>query len=471
MDGAALAVAIKNAASVTTYAVMFTAARAAAGNSAMQCNWSLEHWSLEHWSLEHCRTAMKPTRPRPRPATLVLQPDVPPADGEPLVVPIVTATSFARAGIDSAAPHRYSRESNPTVSALEDVLGRLENAQALCFSSGLAAETTLLLATVRTGDHVVCSRAVYGGTTRLLQQVFAPLGITATFVDTGDANNVAAALQPRTKLCLIETPANPTLRLSPLAAIADVVVPRGIVLAVDNTFLTPVLQQPLDLGATITVQATTKFVEGHSSALGGSLATRDAQLRDRLFFLRKCLGTIQSPFQAWATLQGLKTLPLRIERQSHGAAVVAQWLAARRDVTVVHHPSLSSFPQRALADSQHLGHHGAVVSFELAGGLERAQRFVVAVRRCRLAEHVGAVETLLTHPATMTHGSVPAADRRAAGIPDALLRLSVGLEDAADIIADLDQAIAASAPAASTTATTAAAVHAEVAGGVSCPRI
>jgi len=416
---------------------------------------------------------MKPTRSRPSPATLCLHPEVPPADGEPLVTPIVTATTFVRAGIDSAAPHRYSRESNPTVSALEDVLGRLENAQALCFSSGLAAETTLLLATVHTGDHVVCSRAVYGGTTRLLQQVFAPLGVTATFVDTDDASNVAAALQPRTKLCLVETPANPTLRLSPLAAIAAVVVPRGIVFAVDNTFLTPVLQQPLDLGATVTVQATTKFVEGHSSALGGAIATRDAQLRDRLFFLRKCVGTIQSPFQAWATLQGLKTLPLRIERQSHSAAVIAQWLAAHRDVTVVHHPSLSSFAQRALADSQHLGAHGAVVSFELAGGLERAQRFVGAVRRCRLAEHVGAVETLLTHPATMTHGSVPAADRRAAGIPDALLRLSVGLEDAADILADLDQAIAASAAsaAAGARAATAAAARAEGAGGAPCPRI
>lgn len=363
-------------------------------------------------------------------------------DGEPLVAPIVQSTSFARDGLESTAQHRYSRESNPTVSALEAVLGRLERApDALAFATGLAAETALLLAVAKAGDHVVCSRAVYGGTSRLLRQVLVEFGVSATFVDTTDAGAVARALRPRTKLVLVETPANPTLALSDIRAIAAHVRRSDALLAVDNTFLTPVLQQPLDLGAHVSILSTTKFVEGHSVALGGALVTRDEALRERLFFLRKCTGAIQSPFQAWLTLQGLRTLPVRIERQSANARRIARWLAGQVDVRVVHHPSLPAFPQSELAASQHRGEHGAVVSFELDGGPARARRLLRAVKLCRVAEHVGSVETLLTHSASMTHAAVPREEREAVGITDALVRLSVGLEDPRDVIDDLDAAI------------------------------
>ncbi len=366
-------------------------------------------------------------------------------DGEPLVVPIVQSTSFARGGLESTATHRYSRESNPTVSALEAALGRLERAPAaLCFATGLAAETALILATARGGQHVVCSRAVYGGTSRLLRQVFLDLGIESSFVDTTDVAAVERAIRPETTLVVVETPANPTLVLSDIRAIASVTRARGIVLAVDNTFLTAVLQQPLDLGADVSIYSTTKFVEGHSVALGGAVVTRDEGLRERLFFLRKCTGAIQSPFQAWLTLQGVKTLPLRIERQSANARVIAEWLAAHDEAKVVHHPSLRSCPQRELADAQHRGEHGAVLSFELHGGEERAGRLLRNLRLCRLAEHVGSVETLLTHSATMTHAAIPKPEREAVGISDALLRLSVGLEDPRDVIEDLSHAIEAS---------------------------
>ena len=378
-------------------------------------------------------------------ASLCVAPLGPDGDGAPLVVPIVQSTTFVRDGLESSAVHRYSRESNPTVAALERSLGRLEDAlDGLCFATGLAAETALILATARSGDHVVCSRAVYGGTSRLLRSVFADLGVGATFVDTTVPAEVANALRPETKLVFVETPANPTLVLSDLRAIGSIVRASRAILAVDNTFLTPVLQQPLELGAHVSVYSTTKFIEGHSVALGGALVTRDAALRERLFFLRKCTGAIQSPFQAWLTLNGLKTLPLRIERQSANAKRVARWLAGHEDVRVVHHPSLSEFPQRQLADEQHRGGHGAVVSFELVGGKERARHLLRGVRLCRLVEHVGSVETLLTHSASMTHAAVPPEEREALGISDALIRLSVGLEDPRDVIDDLAAAITGS---------------------------
>lgn len=361
-------------------------------------------------------------------------------DGQPLVAPLVQSTSFGLDDVDSRAPHRYARVSNPTVSALEEVLGDLEAAPpAACFATGLAAETALLLALLGPGDHVVCGRAVYGGTTRLLRRILGPLGITADFVDTTVPAAVSAALTPRTRLVLVETPANPTLEVTDIRAIAALARGAGARLVVDNTFLTPVLQQPLALGADVTVTSTTKFVEGHSAAPGGAVVSRDEDLLERVRFVRKSTGSIQTPFHAWLTLQGLRTLPLRLRAQSATAASLADWLAAHPAVGRVHYPALSA---PALAATQHLGAHGAVLSFEPAGGLAGARLVAGAVRLCRLAEHVGAVETLLTHPASMTHAEVPAAERERAGIPDGLLRLSVGLEDLDDLRADLDAALA-----------------------------
>lgn len=363
-------------------------------------------------------------------------------DGEPLVTPIVQSTSYARAGLESTAEHCYSRVSNPTVAALERALARLEDApHAIAFATGLAAETALFQALCRAGEHVVCSRGLYGGTTRLLEQVLSRSGLRASFVDTRELAALEAAIRPETRLVFLETPANPTLDLTDLAAACALARAKGVPVAVDNTFLTGALQRPLDLGADATVTSTTKLVEGHSVALGGSIATRDDALAQELRFVRKCTGAIQSPFGAWLTLLGLKTLPIRIQRQSESAAHVANWLVRREGVERVHYPALEN-PE--LAARQHRGAHGNVVSFELAGGYERARAVLRHVRLCTLAEHVGSVETLLTHSASMTHGGVSPEARREAGVSDELLRLSVGLENPEDVIADLELAFALS---------------------------
>jgi len=364
-------------------------------------------------------------------------------DGSALVQPLVQSTTFVRAGLESHAVHRYSRESNPTVAALEETLGELEAAPpAVAFATGLAAETALFQSILSAGDHVVCARALYGGTTRLLQKVLARFGIETDFVDARDPARVRAALRPATKLVFLETPANPTLDLTDVRAVAEIARRAGVLSAVDNTFLTGVLQRPLDLGADFSVYSTTKFIDGHSVALGGAVVGRDGARLEDLRFVRKCTGSIQSPFNAWLTLQGLKTLPLRIRRQSESAAAIAAWLAEHEDVARVHYPTLQD---AALAERQHEGAHGAVVSFELAGGFERARSLLRHVRLCTLVEHVGSVETLLTHSASMTHGGVSPEERAAAGVTEGLLRISVGLEDVSDVIADLSRAIRASA--------------------------
>jgi cystathionine beta-lyase/cystathionine gamma-synthase len=365
-------------------------------------------------------------------------------DGSPLVTPLVQSTTYCRDGIESTAPHAYSRVSNPTVDALEATLGRLENAPpGVCFGTGLGAETALFLALLRAGDHAVCGRAVYGGTTRLFEKILEPLGVACTFLDATNPAEVAAAVRPNTRLIFIETPANPTLELTDIRAIARIAKTAGALLAVDNTFLTPVLQQPLELGADITVSSTTKFIEGHSAALGGVIVSRNTSVLERVRFIRKCTGGIIAPLNAWLTLQGIKTLPIRLRAQSQNAARIAHWLAERDEVTGVNYPGLDSFPQSDLANAQHRGCHGAVLSFDFEQGDTFARAFVTNLRHCRLVEHVGSVETLITHPASMTHADLTTAQRLSVGITDGLVRLSVGLEDADTIIADIEQALAA----------------------------
>ncbi len=372
-------------------------------------------------------------------------------DGDPLVCPIAQTTTFCRDRVGSDPPHQYSRVSNPTVAALETALGDLEGAlPASCFGTGLAAECALFLAVLRAGDHVVCGRSVYGGTTRCLRQLLPGLGVATTFVDATDAGAVRAAIRESTRLVFVETPANPALEIMDIRAVAGAAHEAGAILAVDNTFLTPVFQRPLDLGADVSVYSTTKFIEGHSVALGGSLVTRDGTLDERIRFIRKCTGAIQSPLNAWLTLNGLRTLPLRIRAQSHSAQIVARWLAARPEVVAVHHPSLATGAAREIAAAQHRGGHGAVVSFEVRGGVERARAFVEACRLCTLVEHVGSVQSLITHPATMTHADVPRAQRLEAGVTDGLLRLSVGLEPVDAITRDLERAIEGASVAART---------------------
>lgn len=364
-------------------------------------------------------------------------------------------TSFHQSQVGGPAvpgAHAYSRVSNPSVDELEVALGVLEDAlPAVAFGTGLGAETALFLALLKAGDHLVVGDAIYGGTTRLVRQILSDLGITATFVDPTDVRAVEAAITPRTKLVFIETPSNPTLRLTDITAIAAVVrranqgwdEARRVRLAVDNTFLTPIAQQPLDLGADISVYSTTKLIEGHSTACGGAIVSREADVLDKVRWVRKCTGGIQAPLNAWLTTRGIKSLPLRLERHCHNAQRIAEWLAQHPAVTVVHYPGLRSHPQADLAARQHArGLHGGVISFEVEGGVEAGRRVLEGTHLCCLAEHVGSIESILTHPATMTHADVPPEQRRATGITDGLIRLSVGLEEPEDVIADLEQAIA-----------------------------
>lgn len=361
-----------------------------------------------------------------------------------LVCPLVQSTTYVQSEIGATGAHAYSRVSNPSVDELERRLGALEDAPpSVCFSSGIAAETALFLALLRAGDHVVLGEAIYGGTVRLVREILSGLAIDASFVDAADPNAIRSAINPRTKLVFIETPTNPTLRLVDIAAIAEVTREAGVPLGVDNTFLTPVLQRPLELGADVCVYSTTKLIEGHSTALGGAITSRDTALLERIRFIRKSTGAIQSALHAWLTVRGIKTLPLRVRAQSENAAHVARWLEAHPFIERVHYPGLESFPQRALAQRQHAGLHGNVVSFEVRGGTNAGRRVLEGVRLCALVEHVGSVETLITHPATMTHADVPRAQRLATGVTDGLIRLSVGLEEPSDVIADLDRAIRA----------------------------
>lgn len=359
-------------------------------------------------------------------------------DGQPLVGAIVQSTTFCRSGVGSNPEHQYSRVSNPTVTELETVLGNLENAlPAACFATGLAAETALFLAVLKQGDHVICGASVYGGTTRLLQQLLSGLGIKTTFVDATSASEIEAAVQANTKLIFVETPANPTLGITDIQACSKIARAACVLLAVDNTFLTPILQQPLDLGADISVYSTTKFIDGHSIALGGAIVTRDAKRLEKIRWIRKCTGAIQSPLSAWLTTNGIKTLPLRVRAQSKSAEAIARWLSEQPEIRSVFHPSLATGAAKTIADRQHLGGHGAVVSFEIKGGYVAGCRFVESLQLCTLVEHVGSVETLITHPASMTHADVPKDQREAVGVTDGLLRLSVGLEGVDEIIGDL----------------------------------
>lgn len=363
--------------------------------------------------------------------------------GEALVSGIVQSTTFYQTGVGENVPHAYSRCSNPTVSELEAALGEIENAPpAVAFSTGLAAETALFLTLLSAGDHIVLGDAIYGGTTRLIQQVLNRFGITHTFVEASDPLAIANAIKPSTKLVFIETPANPTLALTDINAVARICKANGVPLAVDNTFLTGVLQKPLDLGADISVYSTTKHIEGHSSALGGAIVSRDEALLDKIRFIRKSTGNIQTPLNAWLTTRGLRTLPLRLKQHSINALHIARWLQAHEGVARVNYPGLKSFPQSELAQRQHIGgQHGGVLSFELKGGVPAGKAFLANLELIALVEHVGSIETLATHPATMTHGDVPKAQREAAGISDGLVRLSIGLEEPADIIVDLTRAI------------------------------
>ncbi|CDM64085.1 trans-sulfuration enzyme family protein [Pyrinomonas methylaliphatogenes] len=358
-----------------------------------------------------------------------------------LLPPIYQTTTYRQEAVGVHKGFTYSRAGNPTVAALERRLAALEGAPyATCYATGLAATTALCLALLEAGDRVIVSQVVYGGTVRLLQQFFARFGVRADFVDTSDLGALKAALREPARLVFIETPANPTLKLTDIEAAANLAHAAGALLVVDNTLLTPALQRPFEFGADIVLHSTTKFIEGHNATVGGALIVRDKELHERFEYTRTATGTIQAPFTAWLTLQGVKTLPLRMERHSENALRVARFLEKHPRIKRLIYPGLESFPQYELARRQQKS-GGALIAFEVEGGTEAGIRLMNSVRLCALAENLGAAETLVTHPASMTHWSVPSDQREAAGITDGLVRLSVGLENPEDIIADLDRAL------------------------------
>ncbi|NYF78980.1 trans-sulfuration enzyme family protein [Granulicella arctica] len=360
-----------------------------------------------------------------------------------ILFPIHQTATYVHETVGVTKGYGYSRGGNPTVNALEQAIAALEGtATALCFRSGMGAISTLCLALLKAGDHVILSEVVYGGTIRLFRQVLENFAIEYSFVDTADLDAVRQAIRPNSKLLFVETPANPTMKLADVAALAEIAHAKGLLLAVDNTFLTPLLQDVLKLGADISMLSTTKYIDGHNATIGGSLATHDETLTERLRLVRKTLGTIQAPFDAWLTLQGLKTLPARLELHCRHAAAVAAWLEADSRVHCVNYPGLDSFAQKAIAERQQSG-FGGMLSFELDASVEESLRFIDALKLCTCAESLGSVETLVTNPATASHCDLSSEERAKLGVSDRLIRLSVGLEAPQDLIADFEQAFAA----------------------------
>lgn len=328
------------------------------------------------------------------------------------------------------------------MNALEQAISALEGTeQALSFRSGMAAITTMVMGLLKTGDHVIMSEVIYGGTVRLFQQVLGNFGISYDYVNMSDMDAVRRAVRPESKLMFIETPANPTMKLTDIAAMAEIAHASGLLLAVDNTFLTPLLQNTLALGADISMLSTTKYIDGHNATIGGSLASHDVAMMDRLRLVRKTIGTISAPMDAWLTLQGVKTVPTRLKVHCENAMQVAQWLEGNPRVVRVNYPGLPSFPQYDLARKQQKA-AGGMLSFELDATTEQAKAFIDALKLTTCAESLGSVESLITNPATASHCDLPKAERERLGISDGLIRLSVGLENPLDLFEDFEQAFA-----------------------------
>jgi cystathionine gamma-lyase len=362
--------------------------------------------------------------------------------------PIVLSSTFAQDGPGVHKGYEYSRSGNPTRNTLEACIAALEGAaHGLSFSSGLGATTTILH-TLRPGDHVVCGDDVYGGTFRILKRCFEPFGVKTSFVDFSDPTRLEKAITAETKMVWLETPTNPTLKVFDIAALAKITKAHKIPLVVDNTFATPVIQRPLELGADIVMHSVTKYLNGHSDVVGGAIALNDDALHEKLRFLQNALGPIPSPFDCFMVLRGIKTLHLRVERASRSALALAQWLEAHPAVAKVHYPGLASHGQHEVAKKQ-MALFGGMISFVIKPGadgdtLARARKFLSNVQVFACAESLGGVESLIEHPALMTHASVPAEQRAELGIDDGLIRVSVGVEHVDDLRDDLEQAFARS---------------------------
>ncbi|MEE8160106.1 MAG: PLP-dependent aspartate aminotransferase family protein [Acidobacteriota bacterium] len=356
-----------------------------------------------------------------------------------IVVPIYQTSTFVQQGLGEHRGYEYARSRNPTRSALESNIAALElGSHGIAFSSGMAA-INALLSLFEKGDHIVVSDAIYGGTYRLFEKLLGRFGLSFSWINTSQPSNVEEALREETKLVFLETPTNPLMTLSDIELISQICHRRDVLVSVDNTFMSPYLQRPLELGADFAIHSTTKFLNGHSDSVGGVLVVKDPVLADKLYFIQKAAGAILGPFDCWLVLRGIKTLAVRMREHEKNGRQVATFLSSDPRVSQVHYPGLESHPQHQLAMKQQHG-FGSMISFQ-PKDCDNAPEIVKKVCLCSLAESLGGVETLISHPATMSHAALPRQQRERLGITEDLIRISVGIEDVEDIIADLDQAL------------------------------
>ena len=357
-----------------------------------------------------------------------------------IVPPIYQSATYVLEEVGKDKGYDYTRASNPTREMLENNLAALDGGKyGICYSSGMAAVDSVMKL-LKSGDHIICSDDVYGGVSRLYNNLLVNYDLTFTYVNSSNPQEVEDAIQDNTKLIWIETPTNPLLKITDLDAVGKIAKKHGILYGVDSTFSTPALLRPLEFGADITMHSTTKYLSGHNQIIGGILITNDDELSEKFKFIQKTVGAVPSPFDCWLTLLGIKTLSLRVTRHCENAQVIAEFLEAHPKVERVTYPGLPSHPQYDIAKDQMDGFSG-MISMELKGGIPAGISLMNGLELCSLAESLGAVETMITHPATMTHADVPKDERLARGLTDGLVRLSVGIEDKEDIIADLNQAL------------------------------
>ena len=356
-----------------------------------------------------------------------------------VTIPIYQTSTYVQEALGKHKGFEYARTQNPTRMALEKNMAVLERGVAgYAFASGMAATTALTHLLLKQGDHAICGENVYGGTFRLFDKIVRHYGIEFTYVNTSRLDEVERAMRPNTKMVFIETPTNPLMSITDITCVCDVAHRGNCRVVVDNTFMSPYFQRPLELGADIVVHSTTKYLNGHSDSVGGVVVLKKKEDAERLQFIQNAAGAILSPFDSWLVLRGIKTLPLRMDAHNSNGMAIAKYLSQRNEVQKIYYPGLLSHPGHELAKKQMTG-FGGMIAFDL-GSRDRAKRFLEAVRLCSLGESLGGVETLISHPATMTHASVPPDERARLGITDGLVRISVGIEDVEDLIADLDQA-------------------------------
>jgi len=357
-----------------------------------------------------------------------------------IVPPVYQTATYVLEEVGRDKGFDYTRAANPTREVLENNLADLDGGKyGVCFSSGMSAVDSMMKM-FSAGDNVVCSDDVYGGVSRLYNDILVNYNLSFTYVNSSNPQELEAAIQENTKLIWVETPTNPLLKVTDLNAVAKIAKEKGILFGVDSTFATPALLRPLEFGADLVMHSTTKYLSGHNQIIGGVIITSNEELFDKLKFIQKSVGAIPSPFDCWLTLLGIKTLSLRMKRHCENAQAIAEFLEAHPKIAKVTYPGLPSHPQYSVAKEQ-MGGFSGMISMELQGGITAGKNLMNGVKLCYLAESLGAVETMITHPATMTHADVPREDRLARGLSDGLVRLSVGIEDVEDIIADMEQAL------------------------------